>query len=418
MDLSNSGGKAGSIAQILRDQAVFPVYQPIWDLMTEEVVGVEALARGPAGTAVESAPALFAAAAAAGLLSELDQLCFTRAIELVRELDQDVPPLLFANAEPAVVNASIAPQLLAAVRSPRPFGIVAEYTERALAAKPAALVRLARLTHNDGNAVAMDDVGAEPLSLAFLPLLEPDVIKLDLSLLRDSHTPRSVETVAIVGAYAERTGAVILAEGIETESDLRTARGLGARWGQGWLLGRPGPLTTLTGLPMRHGTQLPQPPTRYDVLGATPFGIAAEGNYIRPGDRRSIEEMTDYRLTTATSKDPHTVVLGAYPDDAIAETCLPRLAAMKGVAAFVGVVPRAQAQRHPDATSTIVGQAGSSQTTLAVVSPYAAVALCARAAAGGGYDVVVTHDPDRVHAIARLLLGGAPGFPHQSARPL
>jgi diguanylate cyclase (GGDEF)-like protein/PAS domain S-box-containing protein len=89
--------------------------------------------------------------------------------------------------------------------------------------------------------VAVDDVGADSMSLAFLPLLAPDVIKLDLSLVQDRPGPAVAEIMNAVNAHAERTGAVILAEGIETEAHLATARALGATLGQGWYFGRPGP---------------------------------------------------------------------------------------------------------------------------------------------------------------------------------
>jgi EAL domain-containing protein (putative c-di-GMP-specific phosphodiesterase class I) len=79
------------ISQVIRDRAIFPVFQPIRDLTTGALVGVEALARGPAGSAVESAPTLFAAAKAAGELSRVDQLAFTRAIETARDSPRPLP---------------------------------------------------------------------------------------------------------------------------------------------------------------------------------------------------------------------------------------------------------------------------------------------------------------------------------------
>ena len=79
------------------------------------------------------------------------------------------------------------------------------------------------------------------MSLAFLPLLRPDVVKLDLRLVQERPGPAIAEIMNAVNAHAERTGAVVLAEGIETEEHLVMARALGATLGQGWLFGRPGP---------------------------------------------------------------------------------------------------------------------------------------------------------------------------------
>ena len=326
------------ISQVLRERAIFPVYQPIVELATGAVVGVEALARGPAGSPVEFPLALLAAASRARLLPLVDQLCFTRAIETAQEAADLVPPLLFANAEPAVVDQPVTPDLLAAVRSKRHFRIVMEYTERALAAHPAALLGLANLAYRDGNALALDDVGADPMSLAFLPLLAPEVVKLDITVLRSPHSASTVETATIVNSYAERTGAVVVAEGIETEQDLATAQALGARWGQGWLFGRPGPLTNIAGRRVNRGARLRPPKPDPYLPSGTPFTIAATGHQGRVGDTRTIDELTEYLLSVATSGGAHTVVLAAYPNQAARDAWLPRLATVANTASFVGTV--------------------------------------------------------------------------------
>src|SRR5262245_58925633 len=105
---------AALIPQVLRERAIFPLYQPITDLATRTVVGVEALARGPAGSPVEYPDALFAAATRAGLMPVLDKLCFTRALEEARDA-REVPPLVFINAEPAGLHQPPTPDLLAVV---------------------------------------------------------------------------------------------------------------------------------------------------------------------------------------------------------------------------------------------------------------------------------------------------------------
>nr|BFE81372.1 hypothetical protein GCM10020093_039730 [Planobispora longispora] len=100
-----------------------------------------------------------------------------------------MPPLVFLNAEPAALNHPYTPELLAVVHSERPYRAVLEFTERALADHPAALLNIAAGVQQTDGALALDDVGADPLSLAFLPLIEPEVIKLDMHLLRDPHAP-------------------------------------------------------------------------------------------------------------------------------------------------------------------------------------------------------------------------------------
>src|ERR1700761_6484302 len=76
-----------------------------------------------------------------------------------------------------------------------------------------------------------------------MPFLAPDVIKLDRGLTQDLVPPSvGARVINAVRAEAERSGATILAEGIETERHLERALAMGAKLGQGWLFGRPGPL--------------------------------------------------------------------------------------------------------------------------------------------------------------------------------
>ena len=117
-----------------------------------------------------------------------------------------------------------------------------EVTERALASHPANLLPKIEELRRHGIGIALDDVGADPRSLALMPFLRPDVIKLDLSLIQGGRSGAVAATHNAVSAYAERTGALVVAEGIETERHAERARAMGATVGQGWLFGRPGPL--------------------------------------------------------------------------------------------------------------------------------------------------------------------------------
>ncbi len=114
-------------------------------------------------------------------------------------------------------------------------------TERAIATRPAELLATVSRLRAAGWRIALDDVGADDMSLAFMPLLRPDVVKLDLLLVQKRPGPAVAEIMNAVNAYAERTGAVLFAEGIEDDTHLNMARALGARLSQGWMFGRPLP---------------------------------------------------------------------------------------------------------------------------------------------------------------------------------
>jgi diguanylate cyclase (GGDEF)-like protein/PAS domain S-box-containing protein len=239
VDFQDPDGSALEAA--LHPGAVRSVFQPIVELDTGRVVAYEALARGPEGP-LQRPDLLFAAARAAGRLAELDEICRVAAFRGAVAEGLLAPLTVFVNVEPEVLDTAPLDDLLAiAAGAPGELRLVLEITERALAARPAELLRTVERVRALGWGVAVDDVGADSMSLAFLPLLAPDVVKLDLRLVQERPGPAIAEIMNAVNAHAERTGAVVLAEGIETDEHLVMARALGATLGQGWLFGRPGP---------------------------------------------------------------------------------------------------------------------------------------------------------------------------------
>ena len=397
------------IRRILADRAVFPSYQPIVELDTGRLVGVEALARGPAGSPVERPEALFSAAQRAGELPLLDQLCAARALEVARDAG-DVPPLVFVNAEPSVLHHPFTPELLAVVTSTLPFRIVLEFTERALPEHPASLLRIAAGVHHLGNAVALDDVGADPLSLALLPLIEPEVVKLDLRLLRQWDAPNTMDIVSVVSEYVARTGAVIVAEGIETAEDLAAARSFGAAWGQGWLFAQPGPIEAVRTLPVQRRARLrPARPGLHQPPG-TPYGLAAAADPSHRADAAALSRLCEQLLAGAADAGAYTVVLGAYRDPGLGRAWVDRSAAVARRGALVGllgpgldeVVARQSARlRYAPLLPDELG----GETALVAIAPGQATALCARPEPDGGFRLVRTDDREAAYAVARLLLG-------------
>jgi diguanylate cyclase (GGDEF)-like protein/PAS domain S-box-containing protein len=243
-DAFDPAAAAGELGRVLAERAVAAVYQPIVDLVSGDVVGYEALARGPEGSPLHRPDRLFAAAAAAGRTVELEWACRIAAVRGALEAGLGRGASLFLNSEPAVIDAPCPPESAELwERAQRELALVVEVTERAITSRPAELTRVLADQRAAGHVVALDDVGAAVRSLALLPLIAPDVIKLDLRLVQDRPSTDQAAIVSAVAAERERTGAQILAEGIEHDGHLLVARSLGATLGQGWKFGRPGPLT-------------------------------------------------------------------------------------------------------------------------------------------------------------------------------
>lgn len=133
-----------------------------------------------------------------------------------------------------------------------------------------------------GVGIALDDGGTDPRSLALRPFLAPEVIKLDLRLVQENPSAQIAEIAHAVGAEAERAGTLVLAEGIETEAHRQTALSLGARYGQGWLFGRPAALG-------RREQSLTSPisrPVRKPDQQGSPFEVVTQSRPVRRGNKR------------------------------------------------------------------------------------------------------------------------------------
>ena len=122
-----------------------------------------------------------------------------------------------------------------------PLGrIVLEVTEEAPIDDYARLGDALSDIRGRGARLAIDDVGAGFASMRHIVQLRPDIIKLDITLVRDIDTDPSRRALAAsIAQFGIQTGASVVAEGIETAAELATLIELGIPYGQGYLLGKP-----------------------------------------------------------------------------------------------------------------------------------------------------------------------------------
>ena len=261
------------IDEIIDRGLVRSVYQPIVDLETGAVVAYEALARGPEGSPLELPDLLFAAATEAGRLADLDWACRAAAVTGALDSGLHAGVALFVNVEPEALGSECPEHLRAGLLDAADrLRVVVEITERALFVDPASLLRRVEAIRGLGWGIALDDVGADPASLALLPVIAPDVVKLDMALIQGRADRGMAEIMNAVLAHAERTGAIVLAEGVEHDDHLRRARSMGATYGQGWHFGKPMALPA-TAAPDRPLPDVPRPvahpaTTPYEAIAA------------------------------------------------------------------------------------------------------------------------------------------------------
>jgi EAL domain-containing protein (putative c-di-GMP-specific phosphodiesterase class I) len=229
------------LGELLRTGELGTVYQPILDLQQRRVVGYEALSRLSALPFRSPVP-MFRAAQASGVLWELERLCRQRALELHPPLLGD--QILFLNIEPdAVHDPSLTGQAFRdRVRQAglEPEQLVLEVTEHvAVRDFPAFRGAIAR-ARAAGYRVAMDDVGSGYAGLRAIAELQPDFLKVDMSLVRDLHAqPIKRELIATIRRFSERAGIRVVAEGVEIAAELESLAETGVRWAQGFLFAHP-----------------------------------------------------------------------------------------------------------------------------------------------------------------------------------
>jgi diguanylate cyclase (GGDEF)-like protein/PAS domain S-box-containing protein len=298
------------LARILAARAVTALYQPIVEIDSGLVVGYEALARGPAGSVLERPDRLFATARVAERVPELDWLCLATAAQVALDAGLGRSAALFVNCEPSVIGTPC-PDIHAATwqRAISELDLVLEITERAVTDRPAELSRVVAEHHAAGRGVALDDVGADVRSLALLPLVDPDVVKLDLRLVQGRPSTEQAAIVSAVAAERERTGAVVLAEGVETEAHRAVALTLGATLGQGWLWGRPEPLSPCARRPWA-GRQV----TRRASAGRTPYEVIAAQRPVAEATKALLLPMSHHVENRALQIGEGAVVLAAFQD--------------------------------------------------------------------------------------------------------
>jgi EAL domain-containing protein (putative c-di-GMP-specific phosphodiesterase class I) len=395
------------------DHGIRSVYQPIVRLSDRRVIAYEALARGPVGSPLERPDALFATARRAGLETTLDRECWRAALRGALDGELTSERALFVNVEPSSASSWVAeigdPLFEDALEH---FPLVAEVTERALPNHSTDLIPLAEDLRRRGARIALDDVGTDPRSLALLPFLRPDVIKLDLGLMQNSPSREIAEVVHAVNAEAERSGALILAEGIETEDHLRRALALGSSYGQGWLFGRPGELGA-DGAPLGSTFPLRREPSAAPA-SRTPFEIVAAERSLRRADKRLLLELSLSIERQVNNQGSATVVISTFQEAShfTAETAArySGLAEDAALVAAVGVgmdIDPAPGVRglHIEADEQL-----REEWNVIALGPHFGAAFVSRDLGDDGpeddrrFDFALTHDRDLVTEAARSMM--------------
>ena len=223
------------IEKVLEDPAsqIAYVFQPVVDLRTGMVAGFEALSRFEGSRRPPNA--WFAQAHRCGLGIELEMAAARAQLETPHR-----PPgtRLSINLSPTAMLSAEAEELLAGDLS----HLILEVTEDELMAEGGALEERLGDLRRRGARLAVDDIGAGYAGLKQVMLLQPDLLKLDRSLVAGvAADPAKGAMIDALVRYARRIGSDVCAEGVETLEDLEALADLDVTYGQGYVLARPEP---------------------------------------------------------------------------------------------------------------------------------------------------------------------------------
>lgn len=239
-----------SIEQIIEERLLFPVFQPIIDITVPEICGYEALIRGPKNSVFYNSHCLFNEAKSKNLIIPLEHLCLELACQAYKE--RKIQGKLFLNVSPMCLTASNAERhtidVIRKAHSIDKERIVIELSEQYPLNDYNIISESMHHLRENGFELAIDDLGAGYSSLRVWSEFSPEFVKIDRHFIKGiDHDPIKYQFVRSIQEISRSLGCKVIAEGIETEEELKSIRTLGITHAQGFLLGKPDrfPITSL-----------------------------------------------------------------------------------------------------------------------------------------------------------------------------
>ncbi len=230
------------LRQIIADQELTALFQPIIHMQSGEILGYEGLIRGPSDSPLHSPLNLFRVAQAANLSVEVELLCRKVVIETFAKTG--LPGKLFLNVSPECLlypNMQYGETLdFIEQFGINPERVIIELTESQPTYDYELLGRAVAHYRAMGFEIAIDDLGEGFSSLRLWSELRPAYVKIDMHFIQGINLDKvKLQFVQSIQQIAQATGTRVIAEGIETHAELLVIRDLGIACGQGYHIGRP-----------------------------------------------------------------------------------------------------------------------------------------------------------------------------------
>ncbi len=232
------------LVAISRSQSLSALFQPIVDVSKAAIIGYEGLIRGPSGSLLHSPASLFKAARSCGMAAEIEYLCRRVVLESFAKLGGT--DKVFLNISPDILmqQGTRSGETLKYIHEIglKPEQVIIEITENMPTVDYPELRNVVHYYRNMGFEVAIDDLGEGFSGLRLWSELHPDYVKIDQHFIQGIHLdPIKSQFVRSIQEIAKKSGAMVIAEGIEMEPELAAIRDAGIAFAQGYLIGKPDP---------------------------------------------------------------------------------------------------------------------------------------------------------------------------------
>ncbi|MES2013649.1 MAG: GGDEF domain-containing protein [Pseudomonadota bacterium] len=242
LDLHSSEALSLHLHDIVESCLLTAVFQPIVDLSQGKVAGFEGLIRGPAVSVLHSPIELFQVARDCGMVADVEYLA--RRVVLESFAKQALPGKIFLNVSPDILMQPTARtgetlKYLEALGL-KPNQVIIELTENAQTLDYKQLRDATQYYRGMGFEIAIDDLGEGFSGLRLWSEIRPNYVKIDKHFIQNIHMdPVKLQFARSIQEIASKSGARVIAEGIETQAELMAVRDLGIAYGQGYHIARP-----------------------------------------------------------------------------------------------------------------------------------------------------------------------------------
>ncbi|MDP8264842.1 MAG: EAL domain-containing protein [Candidatus Aceula lacicola] len=237
-----SGPIVEELRRIIDNKLITPFFQPIYFLKPFKLCGLEVLSRPPTKSGLANPEMLFEAALRFGFYKELEMICWKRAFEVISS--SHYSDRIFLNCNPYLVE-SLEFLTIKSIMSDYNIlskNMVLEITERSAISDYKMFFDRLREYQKDGLSVAIDDLGGGYASLESIVEINPKLVKIDISIIRDlDKNPLKRSLVKAIISFCKENNITSVAEGIERKEELDVLLDLGIDAGQGYFLGMPSP---------------------------------------------------------------------------------------------------------------------------------------------------------------------------------